>query len=93
MTLEQALLKIISLQDEVAKLKEQLHKANSRVSLTNLINPSKHEPWIVKNSCQHEYPNPWFGVTPPSCKKCDLMSEMLTVTCTDGSGVLKINGQ
>ena len=24
----------------------------------------------ITGTCDHEYPNPWFGVVPPSCKKC-----------------------
>lgn len=25
----------------------------------------------VGSTCQHEYPNPWHGITPPVCKKCN----------------------
>ena len=112
MTLEQALLKIINLQDEVAKLKEQLHEANSKVSLTGILTTHKQDSsWTFKriseDSCQHEYPNPWFGITAPSCKKCGQIAQIPTITCVsawisglDNSGatthyplVLKTNGQ
>lgn len=89
MTLEQALLRIIELQDEVANLKQQLQEANGRASLTSLSDQllkKDESPWTIKriseDTCQHEYPNPWFGVTPPCCKKCgQIAQQMLTVTC------------
>ena len=30
--------------------------------------------WPNISVCDHEYPNPWFGVVPPSCKKCGQQS-------------------
>jgi hypothetical protein len=88
MTLEQALLKIIQLQDEIASLKAVLHESNSKISLTDVLHTKTTEfPYTIKKidekswDCQHEYPNPWFGVIPPSCKKCGQLSQMLTVTC------------
>ena len=23
-----------------------------------------------QQECQHEYPNPWHGIIPPTCRKC-----------------------
>lgn len=30
--------------------------------------------------CNHEYSNPWFGTTPPACKKCGQIVDF-TITC------------
>jgi hypothetical protein len=43
--------------------------------------------WTV-DPCQHEYPNPWMGTVPPSCRKCGKQAEMTTFTSTS-SGSLR----
>jgi hypothetical protein len=46
-------------------------------------------PHIILNPplipCQHEYPFPWFGTVPPSCKKCGQGQQYpyYTITCTN----------
>ncbi len=39
--------------------------------------------WQVVGSCQHEYPSPWFGIIPPSCKKCGQQGLGYTITSND----------
>ena len=46
-------------------------------------------------TCQHEYPSPWFGIVPPSCTKCGksssgLSTRWFTGTIIDGVGSVKI---
>lgn len=41
-------------------------------------------PFIVE--CDHEYPNPWFSVSPAPCKKCGKLSEQYPITYTDHTG-------
>ena len=36
--------------------------------------------------CDHEYPNPWFGTVPPSCKKCGQTAIQLFPTYTTSTG-------
>jgi hypothetical protein len=69
MTLEQALLRIIELQDEVARLKAVANK------------PLPYNPLECSGGCV--FPSPWFGTMPPSCMKCGRQSQPnYTVTCT-----------
>lgn len=41
-------------------------------------------PFIVE--CEHEYPNPWHGVTPPPCKKCGKLAEHNPIVWSDNTG-------
>ena len=77
MTLEQALIKIIELQDQIIKLKSQ-----------PVINPLIPNPNITVIDCLAggicDFPQPWFGTQPPTCRKCD-KSTMSPYTVTYGS--------
>lgn len=33
----------------------------------------------------HDYPTPWHGVVPPSCRKCGKPGETYTITCLSDS--------
>lgn len=45
--------------------------------------------WTIDpNTCQHEYPNPWFATVPPPCKKCGTVSNPYVVTCDSGTNNL-----
>jgi hypothetical protein len=85
MTLEQALLKIIELQDEVFRL----HKlAALRLSQQPISIPSQ---WTSAPLCSSggicEYPIMWHGVTNPPCVKCGKLNfPSFTVTSNSSDG-------
>lgn len=37
--------------------------------------------------CQHEYPTPWLGTTPPPCSKCGQLALLYSPTCSAGADV------
>lgn len=60
--------KIVDTQDKLIK-ELQIRTINPFLPHTPVISiPSM---WPVE-TCQHEYPFPWCGITPPPCKKCGL---------------------
>lgn len=73
---------------ETEFLAELLLNSDMDQETTNLIleriielqQPTISQPYILTNICEHEYPNPWFGTIPPSCKKCGQISLPYTIT-------------
>ena len=33
----------------------------------------------------HDYPNPWYGITPPHCKKCGKKAKTFEITYENGT--------
>ena len=64
MTLEQALLKIIELQQQIIDMKQlSIHPP--------VMNPFIYQaPNLCSDNGFHSYPNPWNGTIPPNCQKC-----------------------
>lgn len=42
-------------------------------------------PLTFPNVCAHEYPNPWFELNPPNCKKCGQVAWMAITNWNDGT--------
>lgn len=36
---------------------------------------------VIVGGCIHEYPNPWYSVQAPTCKKCGQVAFSTVVTC------------
>ncbi len=61
--------------DTQAQLIQEMRKTNPLPIVTI--------PSVWQVPCQHEYPFPWFGTTPPPCKKCGQISTpSWTITST-----------
>ena len=45
-------------------------------------------PSVWQVPCQHEFPFPWYGVTPPPCKKCGQLGMGYTITSTASSDII-----
>ena len=58
-------------QREIREIKEML----KQLSLFHL-NPEQY----CSGGGEHEYPNPWFGPIPPSCKKCGKQGSFSNIT-------------
>mgnify|MGYP001560582592 CR=1 FL=1 len=91
MTLEQALLKIIELQQQVADLKEQVQEMKSQIIPQPIMNPFIS---ISSDYCtdggSHNYPIPWMSVTPPHCTKCGKQAQnniITSYTLTNSSNI------
>lgn len=77
MTLEQALLKIIELQDEIIRLKNQVVIQPQPY----VVNPFIYRPPdLCTDGGFHEYPSPWMSTTPPNCKKCGQQAQSNHIT-------------
>lgn len=60
--------KLLDLKDKRIAELERLLQIKEQSVITNVPNMCPSQ-WIP-NPCQHEYPEPWNGTCPPSCKKC-----------------------
>lgn len=71
---------IIALKDrrirELERMLDPAPPASDTVYIPTVFGPVQE--------CQHEYPLPWHGITPPPCKKCGKLAEVYTITCTNG---------
>jgi len=77
------LLKLIEeLQIKVTLLESQIALLKPNTVSVPTVWTSPHTTQL--DTCQHEYPNPWLGITPPSCKKCGQQAYQYTVTCSSG---------
>jgi len=75
----EALEKLVRLKQEtITELERQLSLRPLFQPLPQISIPSV---WQV---CQHEYPNPWGGTTPPPCKKCGQSAPNYTITTSQG---------
>lgn len=82
MTLEQALLKIIELQQQILDLQKK-QQIQPQTPQTPIFTPPTQTLYdLCSDGGLHEYPNPWMGIVPPSCKKCGKQS--LTYTAFGG---------
>lgn len=85
MTLEQALLKIIELQQEIMELHKQLSSQTVTI-------PYQQSPFIYKlpdlcpNGGLHDYFYTQPGTTPPSCRKCGKQPPSFIVTSNTNEG-------
>lgn len=61
------------------------------------VQPVDIQPFIITNPaiqpCTHEYPNPWMGTVPPSCKKCGaseafFIGQHTTILCSNNSSLV-----
>lgn len=80
--------KMAILETKIALLQPQIIGVPSIITSPGTTLPS------VVSTCQHEYENPWFGITPPCCKKCGVPAHQMTFTCGDvvvGSGGINSN--
>ena len=77
MTKDELYEKIIELQNEIIQLHKQLN--------TSI-------PSIIDNGCLigiHDFPSPWFGTVPPSCRKCGF--QPINTTWTSTSTDIKVD--
>lgn len=76
--------KLVELKDRrIAELEKLTIPVSTPISVP-FVQPTQIQPFIV--TCQHEYPSPWFGITPPSCKKCGQPAFQTVVTCGVSEG-------
>lgn len=70
---------VTNLKRQITELEEIIKLKDRRISeLEKLRIQPQSEPYTITYSppqtipleCQHEYPNPWYGIIPPPCKKC-----------------------
>ena len=81
MTLQEALLKIIELQQEVINLRKQLSAPIiTQFPQTTWIDGPFRAPDLCIGDGLHDFPSPWFGTTPPVCKKCGRQAGMINVS-------------
>lgn len=83
MTEKEMLLKIIELQDEIIKLKNNAYFPSQ---IQQIFVPEKFNNHPCLNGV-HDYPSPWFGITPPVCRKCGYIMEAPSVTCSSGVNI------
>lgn len=57
---------ISELEEKVKKLELELGVERAKNGLNTLVIKYPYD----TNQCLHEYPMPWLGTVPPTCKKC-----------------------
>jgi hypothetical protein len=60
------------------KLLERVQELEVEISRIRAVNT----PSFIGSYCQHEYPTPWMGTTPPACLKCGLVAQTFTPWCS-----------
>ncbi len=76
----EALEKLVDVKDRIISDLEK-RRANPMPLFPQVFgSPRVHQPAYLPE-CSHEYPTPWFGITPPPCNKCGQEAPSYTVTC------------
>lgn len=75
--IEELQTQVTGLKAEVAILKAQMwHKQDRDVFIPSVFGPVD----VCTDGGYHDYPSPWAGTVPPSCKKCGKMAASWAVT-------------
>lgn len=77
---DQLLDKFNKLEKEVAELKKMIQQRQ----LTQ-FNPPHQNNDICIDGGEHDYPDTWFGIIPPYCKKCNKQAQQYIISYSNGS--------